>query len=39
VASVRRAVELSQTRYCSAKAGLDPEMSIENRIVVAGKES
>jgi putative redox protein len=32
--SVRRAVTLSQERYCSAMATLDPNLVVDNRIVV-----
>ena len=31
-ASVRRAVDLSQQRYCSAMASLHPEIEVENRV-------
>lgn len=30
--SVRRAIDLSQERYCSAMASLHPEIEVENRI-------
>ncbi len=32
--SVSRAVELSQTKYCSAMASLDPAIEVENLISV-----
>jgi putative redox protein len=36
--SVRRAVDLSQEKYCSAMASLDPAIVVENEIVLSRKE-
>ena len=37
--SVRRAVDLSREKYCSAMASLDPAIVVENEIVLADKEA
>jgi uncharacterized OsmC-like protein len=37
--SASRAVELSQTRYCSAMASLDPAIEVENVVLVEGLTS
>ncbi len=37
--SVRRAVALSQEKYCSAMASLDPGIEIDNRIILKSEEA
>jgi uncharacterized OsmC-like protein len=38
-ASVRRAVALSQKKYCSAMASLDPGIVVDNQIVLSSQSS
>lgn len=38
-ASVRRAVALSQEKYCSAMSSLDPGIAVDNQIVLSNQSS